>query len=231
MAGFKTYSFSWQTAYFTSVDMCVFLELCSCASFSGTSLTPLREFGLEIWFQIELASLLFLPSLYFHISCQHTLQPCLTCHCQAAVPPFHQLLNFLPARQVKNYLKTKHRTLETAKIQPRIQHLNQNAYKSTSYGSSEAAVVEESCYAESPNWRDKLAATFIADLLEDVPQRKVWFSPAHRGGGGVEGVHSAENNTWFWSALLLSKEMLSLDLVLALEKKAFHLEIRNRKPI
>ena len=88
--------FSWQTAYFTSVDTCIFLELCLCASFSGISLTPLREFGLEIWFEIELASLLFLlfpPFALFSypMSTYTTAVPCFSMPgCSAS---FHQPLN------------------------------------------------------------------------------------------------------------------------------------------
>lgn len=81
-----------------------------------------------------------------------------------------------------------------------------------------------------PNWWDAVTATFIADLsTRGCVQIKVWVSPAHKGG--LEGVHSAEKPTWFWSALLLFNEMLSLDLILALERKALALYIHKRKPI
>lgn len=58
----------------------IFLELCLCASFSGTSLTPLRKLGSEIWFEMELTSLLFhsLPPL--------SLSSYLTSTCTTAVP-------------------------------------------------------------------------------------------------------------------------------------------------
>lgn len=114
--GFKTYSFSWQTVYFRSVDLCIFLDLSSQSSFSGTSLTPLRELGSGIWLRQNsylCFSSSFLPSLYFHISCQHTTQLCLACQCQAAVPPSINLFmcvwfNFLPAGQISSKPNTGH---------------------------------------------------------------------------------------------------------------------------
>lgn len=115
--GFKTYSFSWQTVYFRSVDPCIFLDLSLHSSFSGTSLTPLREPGLGIWLRqnshLCFFSYSFLPSLYFHISSQHTPQLCFACQCQAAVPPSISLLmcvwfNFLPAGQVSTKPNTGH---------------------------------------------------------------------------------------------------------------------------
>lgn len=65
-----------------------------------------------------------------------------------------------------------------------------------------ATMDEDHSNSEGPQWWDKLATTFIADLLQDVPQLSVWFCPFCRGVG-VEGVHNDENHTWFWSALVL----------------------------
>lgn len=55
----------------------------------------------------------FLVPLYFHISCQLTLQLCLDCPCQATVPPTIDLLilirfNFLPAGHVSSKPNTGH---------------------------------------------------------------------------------------------------------------------------
>lgn len=214
--------------------MRIFLELHLCAFFFfqahlwHLSGSLAWKFGLRYNLHLCFSSS-FLPSLYFHISCQHTLQLCLACQCQAAVPFSINLLicvwfNFLPAGQVSSKPNTGH--IWNSK------NIAQNpASKPTCLQIDNAVLklqwMKKVTMQSPPNWWDKLAATFIADLLEDVPQLKVWFSSAHRGGGVVYG---AENHRWFWSDLLLFKEM-TLDLVLAPERKVFTFEIHKRKPI
>lgn len=130
------------TAYLFYICRYEYFSWIMFASFSGISLWPFMEFSSETWFEIEPTSLFFLLFLHFYfcISCQHTLQLCLACQRQAAVPPSINLLihiwfNFLPAGEVSPKKKKKPQdTSKRAKTQPRTQHLNQTAYKSTIYG-------------------------------------------------------------------------------------------------
>lgn len=217
MAASKTYSFSWQTAYFTSGDMCLFLELRLRAAFSGTSLTPHREFGLKPWLEMELTSLLFLlfsPFPVFSCLTSHTPRLCLACQGQAAVPPaIHIAFHFLPAGQDSSEPNPGHiwnskNTAQNPASESKCLQIN-NSWQLWNYS-------EESYHAECPNWGDTLAATNRADLLEDAAQLKVWLSPAHTE---VKIVHNAENRTWFcyclrerwaWIGFRLQKEKRSL---------------------
>lgn len=74
----------------------VYFSWTLCASFSGTSLTPLREFGLEIWFEIELASLFFLlfPPFTVFSSLMLTYTTAVPCFSMPGYnASFHQPLN------------------------------------------------------------------------------------------------------------------------------------------
>lgn len=86
--GFKTYSFSWQTVYFRSVDLCIFLDLSLHSSFSGTSLTPLKELGLGIWlrqnshlcfFPLSCLHFIFISHVNIHQSCALLVNARLQC--------------------------------------------------------------------------------------------------------------------------------------------------------
>lgn len=79
--GFKTYSFSWQTVYFRSVDLCIFLDLSLYSSFSGTSLTPLRELGfwLSAFPPLSCLHFIFISHVNIHHSCALLVNARLQC--------------------------------------------------------------------------------------------------------------------------------------------------------
>lgn len=118
------------------LEICVFFLNCVCMLLSQAHLWHLP--GSLAW-NLGCFFSSFLPSLCFPVS-RHTLHGCASLaegRLQCLLPYTWHFISYQQDKTVQNQTQD---TFETAKIQPRIQHLSQNAYKSTIHGSCETPV-------------------------------------------------------------------------------------------